>query len=195
MSFTMLPATSASFCIESVGVRISIYDINNLRMNTKMFKAYKMHTFSLLERALLVSTLTFADTLFFRALVVEALAGAVIGVASASSDIWCFLFPLATPFLWACCSSGGQSIEAHRSAELLPLESSLISDIFIWGTGGSCCAGSRLLSLRTCCRRWVSLVWSCFWLTELEPGPDNVCAEDRRSCCCAKLNRFSKENK
>lgn len=158
-------------------------------MGIKLPKAYRTHTFSLLERALFVSTRMLGDIRSCRALIVEALAGAFIRAASASSDIWPLFLPLVRPFLWACCSWGVHNVEVHRSAELLPLVSSLILDIFLLG------GGSRFLSLRTCCRRWVSSVCCCFWLIGLRTGTDNLCAEDRRSCCCAKPEQGSNQKK
>lgn len=145
-------------------------------MDIKLLKSYKIHTFSFLERALLASVIMLG--LSCRALVAEALAGALIREASASSDIWPSLFPFSRPFLWACCSLGMHNVEAQWSADLLPFETPWPSDIFLWD------AGSWFLSLRTCCRRWVSSVWSCLWLIGPRTGAENLCTED---CCGEKL--------
>lgn len=192
MSFTMPPATSASLWGDTVeGVRIIVYNLNNLRMDIKLLKTYRIHTFSLLESALLVSTITLGVFLSCKPLVVEALAGALIRAASTSRGIWPLLFPLARSLLWAFCSLG-----AVRFAELLPLESSLTADIFLCrGAVVSSSAGSWFLSLRTCCRRWVSSVWSCFWLIGPWIGADSLCAEDWRSRCCDKPEWGSKEKR
>lgn len=157
-------------------------------------KAYRAPTFSFLERALLVLTLTFG-VLSCRVLVVEALTGALTAVASASNDIWPLLFPLAGPFLLACCSLEVHDVEPRWSAELLPFESSPISHTFLWAAAGSWTAGFWLLSLRTSCRRWVSWTWSSFCLIGPEPWTDHFWPEARCSGCCVKLEQESKETK
>ena len=125
--------------------------------------------------------------------VLGALTGALFGAASASSDIWPLVWPLPEPLLGVCCTLGAYKVEEHWSAVLLLFEYLLISAIFPWGAAASWGAQSWVLSLRTCCRRWVSLVWSCFWLIGPESGTDNLSATDERSCWCDKLDWGSKE--
>lgn len=100
-------------------------------MDTKLLKVYIFHTFCLFERALLVPALTLGGILSCRALVVGALTGALFCAAFASSDIWPLLFPLVGPFLWSCCTLGVHRVEAYWSAEPWPLESPVISELFL----------------------------------------------------------------
>lgn len=158
-------------------------------MDLTRLKAHRAHTFSF-ERVLFVWAFTLAGLLSCTALVVEALVWALTGATSASSDIWPLFFPLARRFLWTCCTLG-----AHRSRELLSLEPSLFSDIFLWGRAGSWGARSCFPLLRNGFRHFVSSVWNCFWLIGPWSGTDDLFAEDGCSCCCDKLERGSKGTK
>ena len=154
-------------------------------MDFKLQKLYRIPTFSLFGRTILMSSLTLGGILFCTVLVVVTLTEDFVGTASASKDNLPLLLPLVCSFLWACCTLGEQ---------LLSLESLLVLDDFFCNAVGFSGGGSWFLSLRTCCKRWVSFLCSCFWRTRFESETDNFCADGgQRSCCPARLERGSLE--
>lgn len=123
---------------------------------------YTAHTFSLLERAVLLLSWTFDVPLVCIILDEEALIGAPAGTPSACSDTW----PLFRACLWARCFLELCTAEAHLSTELLFSECSL--DIFFWVLAACWGAEFFFFSLTTSFGRSVSLAWSCFWLVRPE---------------------------
>lgn len=161
-------------------------------MSIKVLSFKRIHTFSLLESLPLLSALTLGGILWWT-LAAEALTGALIRLASTSGDTCHLFFPLVGPFLLACSFLEAHDVGAQWSAcwfEPRPLESTLTPGVGLWSATGSRGTRSWFLSRRTWCRRWVSSVWSCFWLIGAVTG--NVCA---KVCCCDKLDLGSRGKK
>lgn len=149
----------------------------------------------MLEMSLLLSPLTLGGILSWT-LAVEALTGALIRLASTSVDICHLFFPLVGPFLLACSFLEAEDVGAQWSAcwlEPRSLESTLTPEVFLWNATGSWGTRSWFLSWRTCCRRWVSSVWSCFWLIGAVTG--NLCAKGWHFCCCDRFDLGSRGRK
>lgn len=148
-------------------------NVPHLRVKNKI-------TLSLLKRSLLALALPSGEILSCRTLDVEALGGALI--RSISRDICLLLLLLAGAFSFP--------LDVHDmevsdwQPKLRSLASTLIFDFFLWSENSSWGKWFCFLPSRTCCRRWVSSVWSWSWLTDAEP--ENLCAVDWQCSCCDK---------
>lgn len=131
-------------------------------------------TFSLFEGSRLAFALTSGDLCSGRALDGWAL-GPLWRQPSSPFGVWLLLLLLTGTFSFVCLSLDVDDIG-------VALALTMVFVFFLESVNGSSCKGLCWLSLWTCCRCWVSLLWSCLLLIATE----NDLLNDW-PCCCKKF--------
>lgn len=128
-------------------------------------KANRHLTFSLLERVILVFSLSFI--LLRVVLAVELLTSAeTVSRLPLHSSLVLFFFSGKSP----------------RFPQLLSFERPLVLGVFLSSITGCWSGGSVFLSRWTCCRRRVSSLWNCFWMAKFGWETEFFCLEDEVCC-------------